>query len=99
MDSEDANARIEMLEAALQEEEAKLMQAAMFGKTLLTKNQELDLLVSQLREENQQILQRAEAEKRELQTLNDRVSAQLKEARQSNDLLTTVCAFCLTDHR
>ncbi len=88
--ADDPHARIEALEAALQEEEGKLMQAAMFGKSLLSKNQELDALVAQLREENQLILQRAEAEKRELQTLNDRISAQLKEARQSNDLFALV---------
>jgi SpoVK/Ycf46/Vps4 family AAA+-type ATPase len=90
MESEDPLARIEMLEAALQEEEGKLMQAAMFGKTLLTKNQELEGLVLQLREENKLILSRAETEKREMVTFNDRYSSQLQEASRSNEVLTKV---------
>ncbi len=82
---ETAEQRVEALEAALAEGEQKLMQAALFGRSLLGKTQELESLVAQLREENRLLGQRSEAERKEMVAANDGLKGQLREAVRSND--------------
>jgi chromosome segregation ATPase len=79
--------RVETLEAALAESEEKLMKAAVFGRSLLGKTQELEATVAQLREENKMLGQKSAAERRELSTANERLNHQLRDAMSSNELL------------
>jgi chromosome segregation ATPase len=79
--------RVEALEAALAESEEKLMKAAVFGRSLLGKTQELEATVAQLREENKMLGQKSEADRRELSSANERLNHQLRDAMSSNELL------------